>query len=73
MKIKNFASLILLCMLLSLSACVKVKAWEKGNFTKSHMAFEPDPLRSKFFQHTYESREAASGGYGVSVVGCGCK
>lgn len=56
-----------------LSGCTKVKAWEKGNFTKSHMAFEPDPLRAKFFQHTYESREAASGGYGVSVAGCGCK
>ena len=73
MTTKYFALMILIGMLLSLSACVKVKAWEKGNFTKSHMAFEPDPLRAKFFQHTYESREAASGGYGVSVVGCGCK
>ncbi len=60
-------------LLFGLNGCVKVKPWEKANFTKEHMAFETDPLRARFFQHTYDSREASSGGYGVNVVGCGCK
>ena len=58
--------------LLVISGCATVKPWEKGNFTKEHMAFDPDPLESRFYRHVYESREASSGGYGVSVVGCGC-
>ncbi|MBX7138469.1 MAG: DUF4266 domain-containing protein [Oligoflexia bacterium] len=65
-------SLVLLCAGLC-GGCVKVKPWEKGNFTKAHMAFDPDPLEARFYRHVYESKEAASGGYGVSVVGCGCK
>ena len=64
---------LLFCLLLSFSACVEVKPWQKGNFTKAHMSFEPDPLESQFMQHVYESKEAASGGYGVASAGCGCK
>ncbi len=60
-------------LILTSAGCTEVKAWQKSNFTKSHMAFESDPLESKFFNHVHESREASSGGYGVSVVGCGCK
>ncbi len=63
---------ILIAVLLC-AGCAEVKPWQKGNFTKTHMAFEPNPLKSKFEHHVYESKEAASGGYGISVVGCGCK
>ncbi len=69
----GLASGLFLFLLCLLSACTQVKPWQKGNFTKSHMAFEPDPLESQFLQHVFESKEAASGGYGVASVGCGCK
>lgn len=66
--------LALLAILIgAFSACVKVKPWEKGNFTKRHMAFEPDPLESRFVQHVYASKEGSSGGYGIAGADCGCK
>lgn len=48
------------------------KPWEKGELAKSDMQFDPDPLKAKFHQHIYQSREAAGGGYGVGGGGCGC-
>jgi len=56
----------------SLSACTKVQPWQKGNLAKSHMGFDADPIETKFVQHTYESREGSSGGYGIGGGGCGC-
>lgn len=56
-----------------LTGCSNVKPWQKGNFAKHQMSLDSDPLKSRFMRHTYESKEAASGGYGFSVVGCGCK
>ena len=64
--------LVLVCAL-TLIGCTPVRPWEKGNFAKHHMAFDPDPLEARFHRHVHESKEASSGGYGVSVVGCGCK
>ena len=60
------------CLLL-ISGCAEVKPWQKGNLVKPQMAFDSDPLHTRFMNHTFESKEAASGGYGISVVGCGCK
>lgn len=64
--------LILLTVGWALAGCVEVKPWQKGNLAKAHMAFDPDPLESKFRQHVYDSKEGASGGYGVGGGGCGC-
>lgn len=55
------------------SGCAEVKPWQKGNLIKPVMVFDSDPLHSRFTRHMHESKEAASGGYGISVVGCGCK
>lgn len=55
-----------------LPACSQVKPWEKGNFTKAQMSFEPDPLEARFKQHVYFSKEGSSGGYGLAGGGCGC-
>ena len=63
----------IIAILIAFVGCAEVKPWQKGNLVKSHMAFDPDPLSTRFMHHTYESKEAASGGYGISVVGCGCK
>lgn len=64
--------LILFILLLFLAGCSDVKAWQKGNLAKSHMAFEPDSVEQKYKQHVYFSKEGSSGGYGISAGGCGC-
>jgi hypothetical protein len=49
-----------------------VAAWEKGMLAKPEMSFEGDRLDVLFQEHTYSSKEAASGGAGVGGGGCGC-
>ncbi len=49
-----------------------VQAWEKGTLAKPEMGFEGDKLEAQFAEHTYSSKEAASGGAGVGGGGCGC-
>ena len=59
----------------SLTACggiQQVKPWEKGNLAKPEMTFEGDPLDKAYVEHTYFSKEGASGGGGVGGGGCGC-
>jgi Domain of unknown function (DUF4266) len=66
-------SLALMCVALT-SACSlqPVNPWQKGNLAKPIMALDPDPLETRFDQHTYFSKESASGGSGVGGGGCGC-
>ncbi len=59
-------------VIVALIGCTPVKPWEKQNLARSHMSFEPDPLEARSLQHTFTSKEAASGGYGVGGGGCGC-
>jgi hypothetical protein len=65
--------LLLVCAL-ALCACssTPIKPWQKGNLAKPEMAFDPDPLEQRFADHTYFSKEAASGGYSAGGGGCGC-
>jgi len=49
-----------------------VQPWEKGVLAKPEMTFEGDRLDGNFVEHTYSSKEAASGGSGVGGGGCGC-
>jgi hypothetical protein len=49
-----------------------VQPWQKGNLAKSEMSFDSDPLEQRFADHTYFSKEAASGGYSAGGGGCGC-
>lgn len=61
--------------LVSLSGCAwiePVKPWEKGILAKPEMTFESDRLDTEYVEHTYSSKEAASGGAGVGGGGCGC-
>ena len=50
----------------------KVQPWQKGNLAKPDMAFDHDTLETRFADHTYFSKEGASGGAGVGGGGCGC-
>jgi Domain of unknown function (DUF4266) len=58
--------------LMSGCSITPVNAWEKADLAKPAMTFESDVLDAKFTDHTYFSREAASGGSGVGGGGCGC-
>ena len=53
-------------------AIAPVQAWEKGVLAKPEMSFEGDRLETGFAEHTYSSKEAASGGATVGGGGCGC-
>lgn len=65
-------SLVFLVLLL-LSGCAgKVNPWERGALARPQMALEPEALDFALRNHTYGSKEGASGGYGVGGGGCGC-
>lgn len=49
-----------------------VRPWEKGVLSKPEMGFGQDRLDAQLSDHTYFSKEAASGGSGVGGGGCGC-
>lgn len=49
-----------------------VRAWEKGVLAKPEMSFGQDRLDAQLSEHTYFSKEAASGGSSIGGGGCGC-
>jgi hypothetical protein len=62
-----------LALLVGATGCAdKISPWERGNLAKPQMALEPAPLDAAIMKHTFSSKEAASGGYGVGGGGCGC-
>lgn len=65
---------ILACGLGSLigGCATNVQPWERGNLAKPQMALESNELDAILMKHTFSSKEAASGGYGVGGGGCGC-
>jgi hypothetical protein len=67
---------VLAAALGALSGCASVitpvQPWEKGTLARPEMTFEGDKLDTRFTDHIYDSREAASGGAGVGGGGCGC-
>ena len=66
---------LLIAVVLVMTACTSiqpVQPWEKGNLAKPEMTFEGDALDAGYTEHTYFSKEAASGGGGVGGGGCGC-
>ena len=73
---KSIASLITctgaLAVSVALMGCETVQPWQKGNLAKPDMAFDSDPLQTRFEEHTYFSKEGASGGTSVGGGGCGC-
>lgn len=64
-----------IALLAAISGCASiepVQPWEKGVLSRPEMTFEVDRLDNAFTEHTYFSKEAASGGAGVGGGGCGC-
>ncbi|WP_338763136.1 DUF4266 domain-containing protein [Massilia sp. METH4] len=66
------AALALCAGLAALSGCGTVQPWEKGKLARPEMTFGGDLLETRYAEHIYTSREAASGGSGVGGGGCGC-
>ncbi len=67
--------LLSLIALIGMQGCAsigEVQAFEKGYLAKSEMTFKGDNLEGRFLEHTYGSKENASGGNGVGGGGCGC-
>ncbi len=55
-----------------LGGCTTVQPWERATLADSTMRPDRDPLALALAEHTYFSREAASGGRSVGGSGCGC-
>ena len=73
MKVKNIFIAILL---LALAGCSSFKPWVKP-YQRSYladelMAFEKDPVSTRYINHVYEAREAGRGAEGSAGGGCGC-
>jgi hypothetical protein len=54
------------------SSLVRVRPWERATLADYAMRPGRDPLATTMIEHTYFSRESASGGHGVGGSGCGC-
>lgn len=71
-SIRSTATFVALVASTLLIGCSTVPPWQKGNLAKPQMAFDHDPLQARFQDHTYFSKEGASGGSSVGGGGCGC-
>ncbi len=66
------ARMAALLLMASVSGCALVQPvspWEKGMLAKPDMTFEGDRLDTEYVEHTYSSKESASGGAGVGGGG----
>ena len=59
-------------VLLLATGCVNVQPWQRGALADPTMRPELAPLGAELAEHMWFSREAATGGRGVSGGGCGC-
>jgi hypothetical protein len=66
--------LVLCALAAGLSGCAltPVQPWEKGELARADMLIQGDGLATRFNEHIYASKEAASGGSAVGGGGCGC-
>ena len=69
---KHILGLLVLLGTLNLTACVEVRAWEKGYLAKEEMAWNPDILEDALAKHIFFSKEASSGSSSAAGGGCGC-
>lgn len=77
MKIRFLLPLVLGLGGVAFSGCattnlVRVQPWQRATLTDYTMRPDRDPLHTAFSEHTFFSRETATGGRGVGGSGCGC-
>ena len=71
-RLAALAAAALLGCALAGCAMPAVKPWEKGELARTDMLMQGDGLETRFNEHIYASKEAASGGSAVGGGGCGC-
>jgi hypothetical protein len=71
-RLAGLGVLALLGAALAGCAMPAVKPWEKGELARTDMLMQGDGLETRFNEHIYASKEAASGGSAVGGGGCGC-
>lgn len=63
-------------LVLAASGCSSFKPWvkpyERGQLADPIMAFDRDPVSTKYLMHVYDAREGARGAEGGAGGGCGC-
>ena len=70
--------IVLMAALVSLSACAQIGAhigaqpWQRDVLARKSMQLAREPAILAFDEHTYFSKEAASGGRSFDGGGCGC-
>ena len=64
--------ILLIILLITIAACTRVKAWERGNLARPEMAFTQDGLERKIQDHIDHSKEGSSSVVAGSGGGCGC-
>ena len=70
---KKLNLILVLLSLLLISACsTQLSPWKRGALAQENMALETDALEAALRQHSFFSKEGASGGYGGTGGGCGC-
>lgn len=66
-------ALMLLAIMLGGCGLQPVQPWQRGNFAKPEMAWDAGLAEeSTIRDHTFVSKEAASGGAALGGGGCGC-
>ena len=64
--------MVVLAVALGACADLGAKPWQRGALSRPEMNPDSQPLRAALDDHTYFSKEAASGGRGFGGGGCGC-
>ena len=72
MKARDLAAALALATAVAGCAWAPPRPWEKGELAKPAMQFDANRLEARYQEHVYQSKEAATGGYGVGGGGCGC-
>ncbi|MFM9935174.1 MAG: DUF4266 domain-containing protein [Novosphingobium sp.] len=71
---KRLARAFVLAALPALGACAHIGAqpWQRDVLARKSMQLAREPAIMAFDEHTYFSKEAASGGRSFDGGGCGC-
>jgi hypothetical protein len=65
-------TLSLICVVVLLAGCSRVKPYEREALADPIMSFNRDPLSDQYLNHVYDVREAARGATTTDSGGCGC-
>ena len=70
---KLIAAVSSVCVSVLLVGCETVQPWQKGNLANPEMAFDSDPLGTRFADQVYHSKEmGSSSATAAGGGGCGC-